>query len=250
MFYFLEKRAAEPLIPFDLFTRDSNVVNLISFLLSAVVMGGDVYMPVFIQTVLGYQAMVSGLVMAPMTFAWLSATVLLAESIPRFGERTVVEWSAVVLLAGCLCLLFLGLSSSLILVIVITLIMGFGFGGSFTTLTMMIQESVGFAQRGAATALNALVRNLGQTIGVSIFGGLINARIIKYFSQQGMPGIDPNNLYAAQDRPAGMTVLQIKQSLNLALGDVFWAMIIISILVLVLSFLLPNAFKEKKIPGA
>lgn len=247
IFYFLEKRAAEPVIPFDLFTWHSTVVNLICFLLSAVVMGGDVYLPVLIQNVLGYQATVSGLIMAPMSLTWLLAAVMLTKAIPRYGERTVVEWSAAVLLAGCLPLLFLGLSSPIILLIMITLLMGFGFGGSFTTLTIMIQESAGFAQRGAAMALNALVRTLGQTIGVSILGGLLNSRIVEYFNQSGLPGINPNDLYSTQGLPPGMTALQVKQSLNFALLDVFGALVSVSALVLLISFLLPNALKEKRL---
>jgi MFS family permease len=87
--------------------------------------------------------------------------------LPKYGERIVIASSIFVIFLSCLLLLQLGIESSLIMVIICTFIMGFGFGGSFPTLTIVIQASVNYNKRGAATALNSLVRTIGHTIGVS-----------------------------------------------------------------------------------
>ena len=98
----------------------------------------------------------------------------MSKAIPKYGERIVIGISTLILLISCGFLSTLSIKSPLISVIVYGFIMGFGFGGAFTTLTIVVQESVGYNKRGAATAVNSLVRTLGQTIGVSIFGSILN----------------------------------------------------------------------------
>lgn len=53
---------------------------------SAVMIGADVYMPIYIQNILGLSATVSGLSMSPMSISWLLASVVLAKAIPRYYD--------------------------------------------------------------------------------------------------------------------------------------------------------------------
>jgi hypothetical protein len=124
--------------------------------------------------------------------------------------------------------------------------MGFGFGGSFTTLTIVVQSSVDYTKRGAATASNSLVRTLGQTIGVSIFGSMFNLSIVKYFNNLGITGIDPSNLYAAASTSDIISLEQIKISLNSGLHVIYISLILITVVSLILSFTLPNGLKKKE----
>lgn len=245
LFYKIEKRELEPIIPFDIFTNTNIVVNIISFLSAAVLIAADVYMPIYIQNILGFSAMISGLAMAPMSISWLISSVILAKAIPKFGEKVVIGFSTSVLLISCILLPTLGIKSPLIFVIIYSLIMGFGMGGCFTTLTIVVQASVSYNRRGAATASNSLVRTLGQTIGVSIFGSLFNIRIVKYFNGLGINGIDPGNLYSTSKLGVKITTEQIKDSLNLGLHKVFAALILIASVCLILSFVLPSELKEE-----
>jgi EmrB/QacA subfamily drug resistance transporter len=245
VFAFVEKRAQEPMIPFEIFTKTNTIVNLISFLVSAVLIGIDVYMPLYIQNVLGFSATVSGLSMAPMSVAWFLSSIILEKAIPKYGQTIVIGFSSLIILISCLLLPTLDIRSSLVLVVIYTFIMGLGFGGSFTTLTIVVQSSVGFNKRGAATATNSLVRTLGQTIGVSTFGGIFNLFTVKYFSKLGIKGIEPNNLYSASGVNKVISLEQIKMSLNSSLHVVYVVLIVISVLSLVLSFTLPSGLKEE-----
>ena len=237
LFYYVEKKAQEPIIPFEIFTKNSTIVNTISFLASGILIGADVYLPIYMQNVLGFGATISGLSMAPMSVAWLLSSFILSKAIPKYGERIVIATSSLILLISCVFVSTLSIESQLISVIVYGFIMGFGFGGAFTTLTIMVQQSVGYNKRGAATAVNSLVRTLGQTIGVSIFGTILNMNIVKYFKNIGISGIKPNNLYSSSTLSSGVTVHQIKQSLNSGLHKVFIALIIIALASFVLSFI-------------
>lgn len=244
-FYFIEKKAKEPIIPFEIFTKTNIIVNMISFLSASALIGINVYLPIYIQNVLGFGATVSGLVTAPMSIAWLLSSMIIAEAIPRYGERTVTLVSFIIMLTGCALLLTLGMNSPLVLIIIYSFFMGFGFGGGFTTLTIVVQASVDYNRRGAATASNSLVRTLAQTIGVSIFGSIFNLNIVKYFNSLGIKGIEPRNLYSSSTINSGVSLQQIKTSLNSGLHIVFAILVAISLISLVLSITLPNNLKEK-----
>jgi EmrB/QacA subfamily drug resistance transporter len=244
VFYFIEKKAEEPIVPFEILTRNNTVINTVSFLASAVLIGADVYMPIYIQNILGFRATVSGLSMAPMSVSWLLSAFILAKAIPKYGEKVVTGFSMFILLLSCLLLPALGLQSPLIIVIICTFVMGFGFGGCFTTMTIAIQASVDYSKRGAATALNSLVRTIGQTIAVGIFGSIFNLNIVSYFNNLGIRGVGPNDLYSKANT-VNISLQNIQISINSALHVVFNLLIIITVVCLALSLLLPSELKEK-----
>lgn len=214
VFYFIEKNADEPIVPFEIFSRETNVVSLMSFFVSVIIIVITVYVPIYIQNVLGFNATVSGLAMAPMSFAWLSTAFLLAKTLPKYGERIVAGVSAVILLVSCMLLTTLSAKTHLLQILVYTTMLGFGFGGVFNTLTIMVQESVGYDKRGTAIAFNSLIRTLAQTIGVSIFGSILNMNI-------------------------GTT------SLGAGLHIVFIALVVVAVVCAGVSVVLPSGLKEE-----
>ena len=244
LFYKVERNAKEPIIPFDIFTKTTTLVNLISFLASAVLIGANVYMPIYIQNILGFDAKISGLALAPMSVSWLIASVVLGKLIIKYGAKAVIFISNVILLISTILLPTLGINSSLLLVIIYATIMGFGFGGAFTILTIVIQDSVEYNKRGSATAANSLLRTIGQTIGVSVFGSIFNLYIVKYFTNHGIRGVDPSNLYKLVSTNGAVTMEQVKLSLSSSLHVLFIIFIVISVLSLVLTAIMPKDVKE------
>lgn len=245
LFYFVEKKASEPIIPFEIFTRNNIYVNIVSFFSAAVLIGADVYLPLYVQDVLGFSATVAGLSLAPMSIAWIWSSVILGKAIPKHGERKVISLSLFIILISCLLIYTLGINSPIILVIGFGFVMGFGFGGAFTTLTIVVQSSVDYTKRGAATATNSLIRTIGQTIGVSIFGGIFNLSIIKYFNNIGVKGIEPDNLYSAGSLNNGITLENIKESINSGVDVVVIAFAVLILISLIVSLKLSSSLKEK-----
>jgi len=244
LFYFIERKAKEPIIPFEIFTKTIINVNLISFLLSAILIGVDVYMAIYIQNILGFSPTISGLAMAPMSVAWLMSSVILGKCIMSYGEKAVIMISVFTLFISTLLFATLNVNTALPLVVLFSFVMGFGLGGAFTTLTIVVQTSVEYNKRGAATATNSLLRTLGQTIGVSIFGGIFNADIVNYFNKIGINGVDNHNLYTTAS-DVGVTGDQIKLSLNSATHIIYVIFILIATLCLILAFVLPKVIRKK-----
>lgn len=245
LFYFIEKKALEPIIPFKIFTRMNIIVNVISFLSAAVLIGVDVYMPIYAQNILGFSPTIAGLSMAPMSVAWTLSAVLLSKAIPKYGERAVVALSMLIILISCVLLATLHINSTIMLVVIYSFIMGFGFGGGFTTLTIVVQSSVEYNTRGAATAANSLVRTIGQTIGVSILGSIVNLSIVNYFVNLGIKGVKPDNLYSSAAVNNNLSVEHVKASIYSGVHIVFIILIIITAVCVIFSFSLSSKLKEE-----
>jgi EmrB/QacA subfamily drug resistance transporter len=244
LFYKIEEKAEEPIVPFDIFTKSSTIVNLVSLLDSTILIGANVYMPIYIQNVLGFSPRISGLALAPMSASWLIASVFLGKMIMKHGGKAVIVISNIILFISTVLLITLDIKSSLVVVLVYVFIMGFGFGGAFTTLTIIVQESVEFNQRGVAMSTNSLLRTLGQTIGVSIFGSIFNLYIVKYFVKLGINGVEPSDLYKASSGNAILTSEQISLSLNSSLHVLFIVFVVICIVASALSVLMPKMIES------
>ncbi|MGN7360767.1 MDR family MFS transporter [Paenibacillus sp. SAF-054] len=188
-FIYIESRAAEPMLPLRLFRiRDISVSTVASMLTSALLIGLTTYTPLWIQGVMGKNATMSGLTMAPMSIGWLFGSVFGSRLILTAGSRrtTVIGLAGIVI--GAAGLAFIGGSTPHYILLVYTFIYGLGFGYSNTVFTIIAQSSVGYSLRGASTALNTFVRSLGQTVGVAVFGTFINLSIAGRIA--GQPGLE------------------------------------------------------------
>lgn len=236
-FYFIEKSAVEPIVPASILTKSAAVINGVSFFAAMILIASNVYLPLYIQTVLGRSATVAGMALATMSLTWFLASVFVARAMERHGARAVVLVSTALLVVSCYLISTLAIDSSLTAVSAYALIFGFGFGGTLNTLTFMVQDSVGYALRGAAVGLNALTRTLAQAVGVSVFGSLINIKLLNYFAENNLPGIDINNLYSPQ---SALAAAQIQRALYHSLHFVFLALILLAGFSFALAWFLPR----------
>src|SRR5205085_6811586 len=109
-----ERRADEPMLPLHLFRdRIPAVANLAIFFLGAVIFVLLIYVPVFAQGVLGSSATSSGVILMPLNFAWIAASMLSGRLISRTGRYRVfpIVGTALVV-AGTWLLTRLGAASS------------------------------------------------------------------------------------------------------------------------------------------
>ncbi len=244
LFYKIEKRAKEPIVSFEIFTLKTTIVNLISFLLFAILMGFDVYLPIYLQNVLGHSPTISGLTLLPSSISWLIISFLLGGLLIRYGDKAVTVGSGVVVVISMALLPTLGIASPIALVAFYGFVVGIGFGGASTALTIIIQDSVGYSKRGIAMGANSLSRALGQTIGISVFGNIFNSGIVRYFNRQNITGINPEDLYQSFPAQGFLTPEQVILSLNSSLHTLFLVFLGVSGLSLLLAVFMPNRKKR------
>ena len=244
VFYFIERKAEEPIFPFKIFSKSNIFSNLNFFFCSTIMIGVNVYLPFYIQNVLGFSPLISGLSISGITITWLLATIILAKALIKYGEGRITLLSSLILLLGCLLLLTINTQTSLLLIVLYTAIIGFALGGIMTILLIVIQESVSYELRGAATAVSSLVKTLGQTIGISVLGSLFNIYFIKYFLQQGIIGVQLDNLYGEYAKNLGLNSTNIQAAFNASIHKIFIILVLLAIPAVILTAKLPNNLKR------
>lgn len=186
-FVFVENKAKEPMLPLSLFKIPVIAVsNAVGFVASGVLIGVSVYLPVWIQTLLGHSATSSGLTLMPMSFAWPLASTLAGRFMYKIGSKTTAVFGAVLIMAGSAWLLLVNTGSPYWYFVGVMIVIGFGMGCSFTPLTVLVQSAVGWNLRGAATASNTFSRSLGQTMGVAVLGTVFNNTMNQKGMAQGL----------------------------------------------------------------
>jgi EmrB/QacA subfamily drug resistance transporter len=178
-FVFWERRVAEPVLPLRLFAdpviRGNVGINLTSGLL---LFCGIYFVPLYMQEVHKISPTVSGLVLIPVMFGAAFGTLLSGRRVERGGR--IKPWPIVgagFAIGGMALLSLLTKSTPTALVALFVLLVGIGAGFMMQPSLLAVQNAAMPADLGTATATGLLFRMLGSTIGVPIFGGLINSRL-------------------------------------------------------------------------
>lgn len=177
-FVAVERRAADPLLGLDLLGLPAfRTAAAASAVIGAVLFAVTVYVPVFLQGVLGLSATASGVVLVPLLGGWVGATVVCGRIIARTGRyRRMPVLGASLLLAGTLLLTRCGPQTTLGLVAVAVALVGAGLGMQFQTYMLTTQSEARPGRLGVATAGLMLARSAGATLGTAALGALFAAR--------------------------------------------------------------------------
>ncbi|KQX54434.1 MDR family MFS transporter [Paenibacillus sp. Root444D2] len=212
-FLYVETRAEEPIISFRMFRdRLYSASNAIAMLSGAAFITASVYIPIFIQGVLGGSATNSGLVLLPMMVGTVVTATAGGFLISKFSYRAILISTLILLVAGMALLITLTPDSSRLLITIYMILVGLGIGASFSVLSNAAIHSVPVSQRGAASSTLNFLRSLGMTIGITIFGIIQSHSLTRHLSdaftgsgQSAMPqGLDFKDPHALLD-PATRT---------------------------------------------
>lgn len=174
----IERRAAEPVIPGWVWHRRTiATVNLALGALGLLMVAPTVFLPTYAQSVLGLAPVAAGFVLSAMTLSWPIAAALSSHVYNRIGIRNCA-------------LLGMGLSALVLLAFpqlpypgaawqpaLIMLALGATLGIFQLPLIIGVQSSVGYAERGTATASILFCRQVGQSVGAAVFGAVANATL-------------------------------------------------------------------------
>jgi EmrB/QacA subfamily drug resistance transporter len=181
LFGYIETKVKEPMLPPSLFRIPVILVsNFIGILSSAVLIGVNVYLPMWIQTILGHSATSSGLTLMPMSIAWPLGATFAGRYMYKIGSKLTAVLGSVCIALGSTWLIALELGSPYWYFVGIMIVIGLGMGYATTPTTVLVQSAVGWQMRGAATASNTFTRSIGQTVGIAVFGTIFNNSLITY----------------------------------------------------------------------
>jgi hypothetical protein len=168
-----------------------------------------------------------------MVLGWPISSTYGARNFHRFGlRRVLIAGGALVALGGVPFALLTPATSPYVAGLG-SLVMGFGLGFFNTAAIVIVQDSVDWPERGAATASFVFARNLGSTLGAAALGGLLNWRLASGHS---------GSLDAIQRALAGgasATLEASKHALGQGLQWTFWGVLAVSVATLLLALCVP-----------
>ncbi|MCJ2096185.1 MFS transporter [Methylobacterium sp. J-072] len=240
LFVLQERRAADPMLDIRLWMqRPIATANAATLLSGMTVIGLTAFLPMYVQGVLRQSPLVAGLTLTLMVLGWPIGATTAARNFVRFGLRPTLLVGATLLPLGATAFVALGSATSPIVAACGSIVMGLGMGFLSTAAIVIIQDSVAWAQRGAATASNIFARNLGSTLGATALGAVLNYRLVHPASG---PAVDSDQLRRLLDDPASLGAGgdAIRDGLQHALHGTFWTVFAVASLTLLLSLFVPR----------
>ncbi|MFO0661826.1 MAG: MFS transporter [Polyangiaceae bacterium] len=179
LFIWIEKTAAEPIVPLDLISRRAMAVAcLAASLFGASMMATLTYVPLFIQEVCGRTPTEAGGIVTPMLVGWPLAATATSRAIVRMGFRLPIRAGAALVAGASIAFAWaVSVSSSDWVLQLVMFVFGLGMGLSNSAIVIAVQSSVGWEQRGVATATSLFARSMGGALGVGALGAILSAKL-------------------------------------------------------------------------
>jgi EmrB/QacA subfamily drug resistance transporter len=251
-FLLAERKASDPVISFTMFKNrlfaSSTLVGLfygIAFIVASI------YIPIYVQGVTGGTATNSGLILLPMMLGVVVSSQLGAIFAAKIGYRNVMLVFAAIFVVGIFLLSTLTVDTPKFNLTLYMIIVGLGTGASFSVLSMAAIHHIAPRQRGSANSTISFVRQLGMTIGITIYGiiqrNLFSDNMNSSFAGmgqtfQGDVSNDPRALLSPEARTAIPEPIleKITDALSNSISQTFMWALAPAILVIVFCFLLTN----------
>ncbi|MGW3648140.1 MFS transporter [Streptomyces sp. NPDC000878] len=171
----IERRAAEPIIPGWVWRRPTiAAVNLALGALGLLMVAPTVFLPTYAQSVLGLAPIAAGFVLSVWTLSWPVSAALSQHVYRRIGFRNTAMLGIGTATLILLAFPFLPYPGSAWQPTLLMLLLGGALGLFQLPLIVGVQSTVGWSERGTATASVLFCRQTGQTIGAALFGAVAN----------------------------------------------------------------------------
>ncbi|MFF3689830.1 MDR family MFS transporter [Streptomyces sp. NPDC002187] len=178
-FLFVERRAAEPLMPLHIFrSRNFSLMSVIGFLAGFVMFGAVLFLPLFQQSVQGASATNSGLLLLPMLMSMLVVSMYAGRVTTSTGKYRIFPIvGAGLIVAGLFLLAQMDTETSRLTSGIYMAVLGAGMGFLMQVTMLVAQNSVELKDMGVASSSATLFRTLGSSFGVAIMGALFTGRV-------------------------------------------------------------------------
>lgn len=175
VFFFVERRAPEPIVPFAAFRSRTVAAGIaLSAIIGIGLFSVTAYLPTYFQMAYGTTATVSGLVPIATVFGMLVAnlgTGWLASRTGRYRPYPIVGTSLAA--AGLLVMSVLPVGLPLWVPMIVMAVVGLGTGSFMSLVIAVVQAATPRSQTGAITATVNLVRQVGSTVATAVIGGVV-----------------------------------------------------------------------------
>jgi MFS family permease len=176
-----ERAGKEPLLSTRLFHNRVSNLGLTTQNVQWLIMQGSFFViSVYLQTVRGYSAIKTGLILSPATIGILVSSAFARRLAARRSQRTIISAGFVTTIAGMLLLLlFARATSSIFTFVPGLLLIGLGVGIMLTASVNVVQSSFPDKDQGEISGLSRSVSNLGSSLGTAIVGSVLVSSLVE-----------------------------------------------------------------------
>ncbi len=250
-FVLWERKATEPILPLELFRIPTLAVTLpVSFLAGSVMFGSTVFLPLFLQGVLGISASASGITSAPMMLVMSATSIVVGRQMSKTGtyKWAILAGFTVLILPAAIFTQLLTPSTTRWWVMAVLLVQGLGIGLSMPTMSLATQNAVPMIHMGTATAALTFFRSLGGSLGVAVWGAVLTNHLADGLRDVGDRFTMPEGIEATKLADNPTTIAQLAEPLRSAVRDalagsvrsVFWVVVPVVLVGLAISTRLPE----------
>lgn len=245
IFFRVEKRAQDPIMPLTMLkNREFTALNLITLLISGVVIGFEFYIPTWMQGINGTNASLAGFAVTPSSLMWIVGSFLIGGMLGRWGIKKTYDYMLLILVAADLVLLLVPIYTPFWVFCLVAAFNGTAFGAITTASQVRSQVLVPKDDIGVATSFNTLMKYLGQTMMVSIYGIAFNTMVahgLKGYSNLSQAMM--NKIVSAEKAKTLLpsVVPQLRQILFGGLKAVY----IVSMIVIIISLILNQTYQDR-----
>jgi EmrB/QacA subfamily drug resistance transporter len=246
LFVYVESRAKEPILPLRLF-RDKvvRIGDLFAFLSGVAMFSAIIFLPLYLQGVMGMSPTRSGLAMLPVVTGLFSSSIGSGQIITRTGRYKIFPVIGAGILVVALFLLSrLTVDMPYWQLAIYAFLFGIGLGFCMQTIVVAVQNAVDIRDLGVATSSTTFFRSLGGAIGAAVFGAVLGIRFDHFLGQEFGSGdsavlADANDIQAMQHL-AEPTRHMVLSAFTHALTDVFMVCIPFVLIAFLLAIMLPE----------
>ena len=252
----VESRASDPIMPPWLWTRGLTAGSYLATALSGMAMIGlSTFLPTWAQFVGGLSPVAAGFVLAVMSIGWPIASSLSSTLYLRIGFRDTAAVGALFLVVAGAVFVSLDETTTTAVAVLGSLLLGVGMGLITTPLTVGLQSTVTWSQRGVVTGGVMFARYLGQSLGAAIFGAVTNHVLLSELDDvpSRLRGSVPKTVDgitgALLDHPSAAAEEFMRSALHSSTHAVFVGLLVAGVAVLLSLALVPRRFPSLDPPN-
>jgi DHA2 family multidrug resistance protein len=214
----VEKRHPHPIINLRLFRIVSfSAGNFLMFIFGFCLYSAIMLIPLFLQTLMGYDATLAGMVLAPGGVATLITMPFVGKALQRIDGRWIVLTGLSIGAIAMFMMQGFNLQASYWDFAWPRIVLGFGLGMIFVPLTTVTLAAIPKEEMGNATGMFNLLRNMGGSVGIAISATLL-ARFSQLYQNVLVAHVNPYNP-TAQQGLAGAAQAAVARGVHPATAD-------------------------------
>ncbi len=208
-----ELTAQVPAVDFRLL-KDASFASgtLVGGIMFAMLLSLTFLLPLFMQEILGFTAMQSGLALMPRTLVMMVMMPLVGRFYNKLPARTLVAVGVLIFIGSAFMMSHYNLDTTSSGIVLALLVQGVAFSALMVPLNTMALAGIPRHKMTDATGLNSLIRQIGASVGLAIFANILQNSTVRSVAAVGahLAAVDP----AVQGRVAGITQGLVAQGMD------------------------------------